>query len=122
MYTLSPDIWHHLNQMPLRPLPEHWSSAQSHFTQKGVQKYFTDNASTRTIDLKAVSQADATYLASLGISEAHLIRNLKETLNDRHLNPLGFQLNAVRTKSVSAFCPFSGHRSHRINPCWPISM
>jgi len=108
MYTLSPDIWHHLNQMPLRPLPEHWSSAQSHFTQKGVQKYFTDNASTRTIDLKAVSQADATYLASLGISEAHLIRNLKETLNDRHLNPLGFQLNAVRTKSVSAFCPFSG--------------
>jgi hypothetical protein len=110
MYALCQDIWDHLNQTPLKPLPDHLLSVQKYFATSSVQDFFTKNASTRTIDLKAVSDADAAYLASLGISQPHLVRNLKETLNDRHLDPLGFQLNAVRDKSVSAFCPFGGKR------------
>jgi hypothetical protein len=108
MSNLFQDIWLHLNQTALKPLPGNLTPEGSSLTFATVVQYFNENACAKTINLRALDQEDATYLASLGISRSDLIRNLKETLIGRHLDPLAFQLKAVRRGAIHAFCPFSG--------------
>jgi hypothetical protein len=110
MRNLCRDIWLHLNQTALKPLPDHLASDHSSLTFPVVSQYFTETACARTINLRALSKEDEAYLASIRISPKHLISNLKETLIGRHLDPLAFQLDAVKSKAVYAFCPFDGTR------------
>jgi hypothetical protein len=108
MDTVCQNIWLHLNQVPVKPLPENLLPGREALTFGAVVQHFTDSAPAKTVNLGNLGIEDETYLASLGISPAHLIRNLKETLVGRHLDPLGYQLKVVRSKSIDAFCPFSG--------------
>ncbi len=105
-------IWEHLNQLQCAPFPEHWAN-RSHAPSFGdALRYFTHNGCSKELNLTTLSKADATYLASLGISVRQLERNLRETTEERHLDPLGFQLDALREHAMSAFCPHSGKRVH----------
>jgi hypothetical protein len=110
MYSSYREIWLHLNQRSLKPLPDHLANEPSSLTFSAVLQSFKENARAKIIHLPDLNQKDKTYLASIGISPAHLVRNMKETMRGRYLDPLAFQLNAVRSKSVSAICPFSGKR------------
>jgi hypothetical protein len=108
MHNLCRDIWLHMNQTDLKPLPEHLAPDDSGLTFVAVLQSFTENACVKTINLRDLSKRDETYLASKRISPAHLIRNLEKTLKGRHLDPLAFQLDALKHKVIYAFCPFSG--------------
>jgi hypothetical protein len=108
MSNLLQDVWLHLNQAPLRPFPADMLPEPSRQSFASILQYFTENTRTKNINLRAVNEEDAAYLERLGISPGNLIRNLKETLVGRHLDPLDFQLKAVRNKCIQAYCPFSG--------------
>jgi hypothetical protein len=71
-------------------------------------QYFTNNARITTINLQALSAADNNYLTVKRISPQYLMRNFEKTLKQRHLDPLAFQLSAVKNKVVYAYCPFGG--------------
>jgi hypothetical protein len=101
------DIWLHLNEIGLTSLPDYLFPGPSGASFPDVLQHFTENNRVKTISIGNLSKEDASYLAGIGISQAHLVRNLRETLT-RHFDPLRFQLDAVRNKSIRGFCPFGG--------------
>jgi hypothetical protein len=101
------DIWLQLNEIGLTSLPDYLYPGPSRERFPAVLQYFTENSRVKTINIGDLSKEDASYLAGIGISQAHLVRNLRETLT-RHFDPLRFQLDAVQNKSVRGFCPFGG--------------
>ena len=106
--TLCLDIWSHLNHKTLTPLPERLSKQQSPLSFAAALKWFTDTACTKSINLRPLNQEDALYLENLGISANYLLQNLKDAVGGKHLDPLGFQLDAVRRGAITATCPFTG--------------
>ncbi len=98
-------IWLRLNEIAPKPLPDPDPSTVSFPT---VLQYFTENSRVKTINIGDLSDENASYLEALGISPAHLRRNLKETLTTRYFDPLTFQLDALQYKSVQGYCPFGG--------------
>jgi hypothetical protein len=107
MFSRCQDIWLQLNEIGLTSLPDNLFPGPSRARFPAVLQYFTENSRVKTINIGDLSKEDARYLAGIGISQAHLVRNLRETLT-RHFDPLRFQLDAVQNKSVRGFCPFGG--------------
>jgi hypothetical protein len=107
MYDSCQDIWLQLNEIGLTSLPDYLCPGPSRERFPDVLQYFTEFSRVKTISIGNLSKEDASYLAGIGISQAHLVRNLRET-RTRLFDPLRFQLDAVQNKSVSGFCPFDG--------------
>lgn len=109
MLSRCQDIWLQLNEIGLTSLPDYLYPGPSRASFPAVLQYFTENSRVRTISIGDLSKEDESFLAGIGISQAHLLRNLREALA-RHFDPLKFQLDAVQNKSVRGFCPFGrGH-------------
>jgi hypothetical protein len=108
MHQIYKDIWVWLNQTDLEAEPRHLTRDQLKLVFPAVLQSFKDDASSRTINLRTLSVADQNYLVSQGISPTSLFRNLRKTITGRHLDPLNFQLSAVKDKAVYASCPYTG--------------
>ena len=102
------EIWLRLNEIALKPLPDDLHLDRLRVKVPAVLQYFTEISRVKTINIADLTKQDESYLAGLGISPAHLMRNLKKTLTSRYFDPLKFQLDAVRSRSVEGFCPFGG--------------
>jgi hypothetical protein len=106
--TFCLEIWHHLNQRVLAPLPDRWSKEVSALQFDSLMQCLAESSCTKTINLRALEKEDMPYLLNLGLNKSYLTANLASTLDDNYLDPLGFQLDAVRQGSISAICPFTG--------------
>jgi len=101
-------IWDFLNQRAPTTIPERLIHNRSRLTFRDVFEHFKNSADTKIINLRSFGDADKAYLVSKGISKKYLVRNLKKTITGAYLDPLYFQLTALRKKTVYALCPFTG--------------
>ncbi len=100
-------VWRQLNQPALDSVPPRLAEDDT-ATFSSALGYFTEHATTRIINLRALSADDRSYLSGKGILTEHLRRNLAKSIDGKFRDAREFQLHAVRTKSVFAFCPFTG--------------
>jgi hypothetical protein len=99
--------WRSLNKIALQPVPQEWTNeARPAFSE--VMRHFAAATEPRVINLQNFSPGDLELLAGKQISLAHLLRNLKKTINSRYYDPREFQSFALRTGAVYAICPFTG--------------
>jgi hypothetical protein len=74
-----------------------------------IVDYFKLNTHPKIIDLRDINESDKAYLVKQGISLDYLLRNLSKTMTGAYLDPLSFQLTAIKDNAVYAVCPFTGN-------------
>jgi hypothetical protein len=105
--TVYQDIWNALNQTDPRPLADHL--LQHHASFEAVYRYFNSHGPAKNLNLQSLSKEDEHYLATLGIQTNWVRRNLIHAVDEPHfVDPLEFQIQAVKHGRLRAACPFTG--------------
>ncbi len=108
MQQLYDNIWLLLNEPELKPLPELAEPINPQAGFRHAFEHFRRHSSAKFINLKALNDSDREYLVGAGISPQYLFANLRKTIRGGHLDALAFQKTAISSRTVYAYCPFTG--------------
>jgi hypothetical protein len=109
IYNKFRHLWLILNEPRRPPVPQELLCENLKDMFPRLSQYFHDNTPPKIINLHDADGSDRADLVKRGLFPEHLLSNLRKTITGAYLDPLSFQLTAIKEKSVYGICPSTGN-------------